>query len=109
MPTGPALIVIGIMMMGAVRGIDFEDLTEAAPAFVTMAMIVFTYNIGNGLTAGLILYRGPQAPLRRWRELHPGCHRSAVCSRPCTMCSVSRTEGSRGRGRARRPDRVARF
>lgn len=69
---GPALIVIGIMMMGAVRGIDFEDLTEAAPAFVTMAMIVFTYNIGNGLTAGLILYPVLKLLAGRWRELHPG-------------------------------------
>ena len=37
--------------------IDFDDLTEAVPAFVTLAMIVFTYNIANGLTAGLILIR----------------------------------------------------
>ena len=53
---GPALIVVGIMMMGAVAKIDFDDLTEAAPAFVTLVMIVFTYNIANGLTMGLILY-----------------------------------------------------
>jgi AGZA family xanthine/uracil permease-like MFS transporter len=69
---GPALIVVGIMMMGAVKGIDFEDLTEAAPAFITMAMIVFTYNIGNGLTAGLILYPILKLLSGRFRELNAG-------------------------------------
>jgi AGZA family xanthine/uracil permease-like MFS transporter len=68
----PALIVVGVMMLGAVKNIDFEDLTEGVPAFVTMAMIVFTYNIANGLTAGLILYPVLKAITGRGRELHPG-------------------------------------
>ncbi len=69
---GPALIVVGIMMMSAVKHIDFEDLTEAAPAFATLAMIVFTYNIGNGLTAGLILYPVLKLLCGRGRELNVG-------------------------------------
>jgi AGZA family xanthine/uracil permease-like MFS transporter len=52
----PALIAVGLAMMGSFRQIDFEDLTEAAPAFATIVMMVFTYNIANGLTAGLVLY-----------------------------------------------------
>jgi AGZA family xanthine/uracil permease-like MFS transporter len=52
----PALIAVGLAMMGSFRQIDFEDLTEAAPAFATIVMMVFTYNIANGLTAGLLLY-----------------------------------------------------
>jgi predicted O-methyltransferase YrrM len=40
-------------MLDSVRGIDFDDLTELVPAFVTVVMMVFTYNIANGLTAGL--------------------------------------------------------
>jgi AGZA family xanthine/uracil permease-like MFS transporter len=69
---GPALIAVGVMMLGSVTKIDFADLTEAVPAFVTIVMIVFTYNIANGLTAGLILYPVLKAATGRWRELHPG-------------------------------------
>jgi AGZA family xanthine/uracil permease-like MFS transporter len=53
---GPALVAVGVLMMSSVRRIDWDDATEAVPAFVTLAMIVFTYNIANGLTAGLIAY-----------------------------------------------------
>jgi adenine/guanine/hypoxanthine permease len=69
---GPALIVVGVMMLGAVAKIDFSDLTEAAPAFVTIVMIVFTYNIGNGLTAGLIVYPVLKLLAGRARELNAG-------------------------------------
>jgi AGZA family xanthine/uracil permease-like MFS transporter len=68
----PALIAVGVMMLGSVTKIDFADLTEAVPAFAAIVMIVFTYNIANGLTAGLILYPVLKAATGRWRELHPG-------------------------------------
>ena len=45
---------------------------EAVPAFVTLAMIVFTYNIANGLTAGLIVHPLLKAVTARWREIKPG-------------------------------------
>ena len=67
---GPALIAVGLMMMGAIRKIDWDDLTEAVPAFITLAMIAFTYNIANGLTAGLILHPLLRAVSGRWRELN---------------------------------------
>jgi AGZA family xanthine/uracil permease-like MFS transporter len=53
---GPALMAVGLLMLSAVRKIDFDDLTEAVPALATIAMMLFTYNIANGLTAGLVLY-----------------------------------------------------
>ncbi len=52
----PALVAVGIAMLPAVRGIDFEDPTELAPAVVAIAMMAFSYNIANGLTAGLLLH-----------------------------------------------------
>jgi AGZA family xanthine/uracil permease-like MFS transporter len=52
----PALIAVGVLMIGSITKIDFEDLTELAPAFASIVMMVFTYNIANGLTAGLVLY-----------------------------------------------------
>src|SRR5438128_1255026 len=46
---GPALVAVGMLMLGSVTKIDFADLTEVVPAFATIAMMVFTYNIANGL------------------------------------------------------------
>ena len=69
---GPALVAVGVMMFGAVRKIDFDDFTEAAPAFLTVAMMVFTFNIANGLTAGLIAYPVLKLFAGRGRELTAG-------------------------------------
>jgi AGZA family xanthine/uracil permease-like MFS transporter len=69
---GPALIAVGVLMLGSVTKIDFDDLTEAIPAFVTIVMMVFTYNIANGLTAGLVLYPLIKLASGRWRELNLG-------------------------------------
>ena len=59
-------------MLGSIRKIDFEDLTELVPAFATITMIVFTYNIANGLTAGLVLYPALKILSGRFRELKAG-------------------------------------
>jgi AGZA family xanthine/uracil permease-like MFS transporter len=53
---GPALIAVGVLMIGSIKRIDFEDLTEVVPSFATIVIMIFTYNIANGLTAGLVLY-----------------------------------------------------
>ena len=68
----PALLIVGMLMLGAVAHIDFDDLTELVPAFATIVMMVFTYNIANGLTAGLMLYPLVKLLGRRARELHAG-------------------------------------
>ena len=69
---GPALIVVGLLMLESVRKIHFDDLTELVPAFATVAMMVFTYNIGNGLTAGLVLHPLLKLTTGRVREITPG-------------------------------------
>lgn len=53
---GPALVVVGSLMMAPIARIDFSDATEAVPAFAVIALMSFTYNIGVGITAGLVLY-----------------------------------------------------
>jgi AGZA family xanthine/uracil permease-like MFS transporter len=68
----PALIVVGLLMTSSFARIDFEDLSELVPAFVTIVMMVFTYNIGNGLTAGLVIYPIVKAAGGRFREVKPG-------------------------------------
>jgi adenine/guanine/hypoxanthine permease len=69
---GPALLAVGVLMIGSVKGIDFDDLTEAVPAVATVAMMVFTYNIANGLTAGLALYPVLKVLTGRWRDVSAG-------------------------------------
>jgi len=69
---GPALIAVGLMMFGSAAKIDFADLSEALPAFATVVMMLFTYNIANGLTAGLALYPVIKLAAGRWRELRAG-------------------------------------
>ena len=69
---GPALVVVGVLMIGSIRNIDFEDMTELVPAFITIVVMIFTYNIANGLTAGLVLYPFFKLITGRARELRAG-------------------------------------
>lgn len=68
----PALIAVGVLMIESITKIQFDDMTELAPAFATIAIMVFTYNIGNGLTAGLVLYPVMKIVAGRARELNGG-------------------------------------
>lgn len=54
--TAPALIYVGYLMLGAVKNIDFGEITEGLPAFMTIAMMPLAYSIGDGLTIGVIAY-----------------------------------------------------
>lgn len=67
----PALLVVGMLMLNAAAKIDFDDLTELVPAFTTVIVMVFTFNIANGLTAGLALYPIMKVLAGRARELRP--------------------------------------
>jgi AGZA family xanthine/uracil permease-like MFS transporter len=53
---GTALVIIGILMIAPITRLDFSDYTELIPAFLTIVLMSFTYNIGVGMTAGLITY-----------------------------------------------------
>jgi adenine/guanine/hypoxanthine permease len=54
--TAPALIIVGALMMRAVRDMPWLDMTEALPAFVTMIAMPLTFSIANGLALGFITY-----------------------------------------------------
>lgn len=54
--TAPALIFVGVLMMSSMKELDFSDMSEAIPSFVTVAFMPFTYSIANGIAAGLITY-----------------------------------------------------
>ncbi len=53
---GPALIVVGLLMFSPVSQLNFKDLSEVIPSFITIALICFTYDIGIGITSGFIVY-----------------------------------------------------
>jgi AGZA family xanthine/uracil permease-like MFS transporter len=76
----PALIAVGLLMTASARHVDFDDLTELVPAFATIAMMVFTYNVGNGLTAGLLLYPLVKLASGRVREVRGGAWALAALS-----------------------------
>ena len=59
-------------MRGCVKKIRFDDLTEFVPAFVSIIMMSFTYNIANGPTAGLVVYPIVKVASGRYRELSWG-------------------------------------
>lgn len=52
--TAPALIVVGFYMMGAVTKINFDDMTDAIPAFLTILVMPLAYSISEGIAIGII-------------------------------------------------------
>jgi AGZA family xanthine/uracil permease-like MFS transporter len=69
---GPALIVVGLLMLAPITKIRFDDFTELIPAFAVVALMSFTYNIGVGITAGFVLYPFCKLVAGRFREVKPG-------------------------------------
>jgi AGZA family xanthine/uracil permease-like MFS transporter len=66
-----ALVVVGFLMMTAVRQIDWTDYEIAIPAFLTITLMPFTYSISNGIGAGVITYVLLKVAKGKAREVHP--------------------------------------
>lgn len=54
--TAAALIIVGVLMVQSIREIDFQDMVVAIPAFLTITMMPFSYNIANGISFGIVFY-----------------------------------------------------
>ena len=54
--TAPALLFVGFLMISAVTAIDFNDYTEAVPAYLALIAMPLTYSISEGIAAGVISY-----------------------------------------------------
>ncbi|WP_168382974.1 NCS2 family permease [Acinetobacter indicus] len=54
--TAPALLFVGVLMIQGIVHIDWEDITEAVPAFLTIVFMPFTYSIADGIAMGFISY-----------------------------------------------------
>jgi AGZA family xanthine/uracil permease-like MFS transporter len=69
--TAPALLYVAGLMMRELTDIDWDDLTEAAPAALTALAMPFTYSIANGLAFGFVSYVVLKVCTGRWSILHP--------------------------------------
>ncbi|WP_137990125.1 NCS2 family permease [Streptomyces vilmorinianum] len=67
----PALVAVGFLLMSQVRHIDWTSYEIAIPAFLTIAVMPFTYSITNGIGAGFLAYVVIKAVIGKAREVHP--------------------------------------
>ncbi|MBK5722078.1 NCS2 family permease [Dysgonomonas sp. Marseille-P4677] len=54
--TSPALIIVGLFMISSVAKIDFSDMSEGLPAFLTIVFMPFTYSIAEGIVFGMLSF-----------------------------------------------------
>ncbi|MFU9047386.1 NCS2 family permease [Acinetobacter tibetensis] len=54
--TAPALLFVGVLMIQGITHIEWDDITEAVPAFLTIVFMPFTYSIADGIAMGFISY-----------------------------------------------------
>lgn len=76
--TAAALVVVGLFMLSTVVEINFSDITEAFPAFMTILMMPATYSIAEGISFGMISYAGIKLLTGRGKEVSPLVYGLAV-------------------------------
>ncbi|MBU0997725.1 MAG: NCS2 family permease [Firmicutes bacterium] len=69
--TAPALIVVGVMMVGSFKEIDWNDFGIALPAFFSAVLMALAYNISYGIAFGFILYILVKVVRKQAKEVHP--------------------------------------
>ena len=68
--TAPALLYVACLMMRELGDVNWDDITEAAPAALTALMMPFTYSIANGLAFGFISYAVIKAATGQAKAVH---------------------------------------
>lgn len=76
--TAPALLYVATLMVRELREVDFDDVTEAAPAVLTAIAMPFTYSIANGLAFGFISYAVLKLLTGKSHQVHPATWLVAV-------------------------------
>jgi len=69
--TAPALLIVGAMMLGALRGVAWDDLATTIPVFLTIVAMPLTFSIANGVSFGVISYAAIRLLSGRGREVAP--------------------------------------
>lgn len=67
--TAPALILVGLFMITAVVKINFDNMTEALPAFLTIVMMPFAFSIAQGIIFGMLSYVLLKALSGKWKHI----------------------------------------
>ncbi|MDV6375017.1 NCS2 family permease [Deinococcus arenicola] len=69
--TAPALILVGAMMMEGVKHIDWDDISDSLPAFLTIITMPLTFSIANGVSLGVISYCAIKLLNGKFRDVSP--------------------------------------
>ncbi|BAC12679.1 hypothetical conserved protein [Oceanobacillus iheyensis HTE831] len=69
--TAPALIIVGVLMVSALKDIPWDEFEIAVPAFFTVLMMPLTYSIATGIAIGFIFYPITMLVKGRGKEIHP--------------------------------------
>ena len=69
--TAPALIIVGVLMMGSFAKIKWDDFEEAVSAFFTAVIMPFSYSISNGIATGFIVFVIAKLVRGKAKEVHP--------------------------------------
>jgi len=67
----PVLILVGFLMSGLIKGIDFEDVEEGFPALLTIILMPLTFSITVGIGAGFVMYTLIKVVKGKASEIHP--------------------------------------
>ena len=67
----PALVIVGFLMMTQIKSIDWEDYGIGIPAFLTIILMPFTYNISVGIGVGFVTHVVVRAIQGRGKDVHP--------------------------------------
>jgi len=69
---GPALIIVGMLMISPIKKLNFNDLSELLPVFSIITLMSFTYNIGIGMTAGFLIFAIVKILTGNYKEISGG-------------------------------------
>ena len=69
--TGAVLVIVGVMMMAPIRNIEWDDYSEAIPAFITAVMMPLTYSIAHGILLGMLSYVVINAACGKFKKISP--------------------------------------
>src|ERR671920_2508872 len=67
----PALVIVGALMIAQIKNLTWDDMSLVIPAFLTIALMPFTYSITNGIGAGVVSYVLLRTAVGRRRDVHP--------------------------------------
>ncbi|MCD6398070.1 MAG: NCS2 family permease [Spirochaetaceae bacterium] len=69
--TAPVLVIVGLFMISPIKDINFDDYTEAIPAFLTIIMMPLTYSIAEGIMFGMLSFIILKVLTGKAKEVHP--------------------------------------